>query len=375
MLQMYQTEFSRRSWVEIDLNQIKTNLLAYREAIPEWTQIMAVVKADAYGHGDAEVSKFLNRCGIRLFAVSNINEAMTLRKSGVTGEILILGYTPPESADLLLKYDITQALISEEYADTMAKICPEIKCQFALDTGMNRIGMDADFSDRCVETIRAFQKRMNLNGLFTHLCVADSSAPENVAFTRGQIRKFEEIAKKVADLPFPYIHCLNSAGGLSYADSCEYHGIVRLGIILYGLKPDANFQMPAEIRPSLTWKSVVSLVKTVNPGEFVGYGRSFCAKRRRVVATIPTGYADGLSRRLSGSGFVTIQNVRAPIIGKICMDQMMVDATEIPGIAVGDEVEIIGKSYTADDMAEQLDTIGYEVVCGISKRVPRVYRE
>lgn len=371
---MYQTEFCRRSWVEVNLRQIRTNLDIYRKNLPADTKIMAVVKADAYGHGDAEVAVFLNACGIELFAVSNITEAKTLRLAGVKGEILVLGYTPLESAALLTEYDITQTLISEEYATQILFCNPGIKCQFAIDTGMNRIGIDADRPKECEIMIRKYAARSRLTGLFTHLCVADSSDPADKEFTKTQLRKFQQIANSVSDLALPYVHCLNSAGGQKYLNACGSSGIVRLGIILYGLKPDRDFEMLPGIQPVLSWKTVVSMVKTVNIGEYVGYGCSFQARRKTCVATVPTGYADGLSRRLSDEGgIVIIRGAAAPIIGRICMDQMMVDVTDIQDVTAGDEVEIIGSSLTADDMAERIGTIGYEIVCDISKRVPRVY--
>jgi len=371
---MYPSDFLRRSWVEIDLNQISINLKSYCRNLPDDCEIIAVVKANAYGHGDCEVAHFLSTMGVKNFAVSNIDEAITLRNDGITGEILILGYTPKEMTNLLVKYDLTQTLLSEDYAEIILSGNPDIKCQFAIDTGMNRIGLNASFPDECERIIRKYASRCKLTGIFTHLCVADSKDKSDIEFTKQQIDKFQRVADSVQDLSLPFVHCYNSAGGQEYAYYGRYNRFVRLGIVLYGLKPSSDIVLASDVHPALKWKTVVSMVKTVNPGEYVGYGRSFRAGSVMKLATLPTGYADGLSRRLSnGVGYVMVNGVRAPIVGRICMDQTMVDVTDIENVTVGDEVEIIGDAFSADDMAEKIGTIGYEIICGISKRVPRVY--
>ena len=371
---MYITSETRRSWVEIDLGRIASNYQIYRSHIPDGCAITAVVKADAYGHGDVAVSGMLQNLGVRSFAVSNIDEARVLRQNGIEGEILILGYTPAEDAEELIKYDITQALLSEEYAESLLSCGKKLKCQFAIDSGMNRIGLSSKDPCECERIIRYYAQRFTLTGLFTHLCVADSSAPGDKSFTDGQIGSFMEIARRVEDLKLPCVHCMNSAGGLAFSGGDS----VRLGIILYGLSPDTKFNMPKGIEPALSWKSVVSMVKEIECGDSVGYGRSFTASERMRIATIPTGYADGYRRDLSNRGYVLIGGKRAPVVGRVCMDQMMVDVTDIP-CRMGDEAILIGKSgnevISADGMAEMIGTIGYEIICGISKRVPRKYME
>lgn len=335
---------------------------------------MAVVKADAYGHGDQVVAKYLSDNGIHHFAVSNIDEAIHIREAGAEGQVLILGYTPVERAEELLQYDITQALLSEDYADRLIATNLPVKCQFALDTGMRRIGLNADDSDKCERVIRkAYRSRLQLDGLFTHLCVADT--PDQNEFTEKQLSLFEEVCSRVSDLNLPYCHCMNSAGGLWHKSDVSC--FARLGIILYGLKPDYMNTLPEGIEPVLSWKSVVSMVKEVRPGDTIGYGRSFTVEHPMRIATIPTGYADGYPRLLSNKGWVLINGHKAPIVGRVCMDQMMVDVTDIPNVEYESEVVLIGKSgdkiITADDMANLIGTIGYEIVCGISKRVERVY--
>ncbi len=362
----------KRSWVEVDLAQLMHNYHAYASQLPEHFRIMTVVKADAYGHGDAAVSKTLQAGGVSLFAVSNIDEAIALRKAGITGEILILGYTPIEAIAQLEEYDITQTLLSEEYAKLFSKNThANVKCQFAINTGMNRIGLDANDIDHCGAVIRHYSQVLCLNGIFTHLCVADSVEEHDVHFTQKQINLFETLCARIEDLKLPYIHCLNSAGGLK--TSSKYGNIVRLGIALYGLQPSEDIDLPQGIAPALQWKSVVSMVHMIRCGETVGYGCTYQANKNMRIATIPTGYADGYSRMLSNKGYVLIHGQKANVVGRICMDQMMVDITDIPDVVIGDEVILIGQGYSADDMAHDIGTIGYEVLCNISKRVARVY--
>lgn len=361
----------RRSWVEVSVSGVLNNYNICRSSLPANTDIMAVVKADAYGHGDKVVAKFLSDNGINNFAVSNIDEAIHIREAGAEGQILILGYTPIDRAGDLVKHDITQALLSEEYAAELLVVSREIKCQFAIDTGMRRIGLNADDPISCEQIIRKYAT--NLAGLFTHLCVADT--PEQDEFTAKQIKLFEVVCDRVSDLNLPYMHCMNSAGGLWHES--KYSSLARLGIILYGLKPDYMNELPKGIEPVMSWKSVVSMVKTVKLGDTIGYGRTYTVEKPMTISTIPTGYADGYSRLLSNKGWVLIKGRKAPIVGRVCMDQMMVDVSDIPGVEIGTEVVLMGKSgderITADDLAHIYGTIGYEIVCGINKRVERVY--
>lgn len=380
-MKVYVDQIEKRSWVEVNLSQLRDNLMIYEKNLKRRTTIMAVIKADAYGHGDVQVARLLSSFGIHHFAVSNIDEAVGLRESGIKGEILILGYTSPFYSKTIIDSDLTQSIVSEEYAEALSKKAKGMKCQFAIDTGMNRIGLNGDDVDSCEAIIRKYKTCFRVNGLFTHLCVADSSSYEDKEFTLGQISKFKRIANAVKDLNLPFIHCFNSAGGLSYLDdSYLFEGIremVRLGIVLYGLKPSSSFSLPEGIKPALSWFSRVSMVKDVYPGETLGYGRSYIIESLSRIATVTTGYADGLNRSLSGRGYVLIRGKKAPIVGRICMDQTLVDVSEIPEVKMGDVVVIIGESgslsYTADDMASDLGTIGYEIVCNISKRVQRFY--
>lgn len=374
-------QIEKRSWIEVNINQIVQNLEVYKNNLKKDVQIMAVIKADAYGHGDAMVARALSAKGVSLFAVSNIDEAVGLRNAGITGEILILGYSSPIYANTLHYLNLTQAIVSAEYAEALARTGYELKCQFAIDTGMNRIGIPSYDAKKTASIVRGFRRNLCVNGIFTHLCVADSNVSEDIAYTKRQLSLFKGVADELNDLNLPYVHCYNSAGGLYHLKNDDFNknigDIVRLGIILYGLKPDVSDSLPEGIKPAMTWKSVISLVKVLEKGESISYGRTFTTSRRSIIATVTTGYADGYNRLLSNRGFVMIKGHKAPIVGRICMDQTLVDVTDIPDVKMGDVVILMGEdgvlSYNADDMAKDLNTIGYEIVCNISKRVQRFY--
>ena len=355
----------KRSWVEVHLDKIAANYKIYKAQLPVTQEIMAVMKADGYGHEAVKVAKTVQAHGCKNFVVLNIEEAKQLRENGVHGQILILGYTPLVFIPDLLMYDLTQTLLSKDYAEKLSG--RGIKAQFAIDMGMNRLGLDADNLESCENIIRKYSSAFEFTGLFTHLCVADTQSEEE--FTNGQIAKFKGVVERVKDLQLPFIHCMDSAVGLW---SNGYGNLVRLGIILYGLNPDYANELSEGIKPALECKSVVSMIKTVHPGETIGYGRSYMADKEMVVATIPTGYADGYNRKLSNKVKVLINGNEASIVGRICMDQMMVDVTGLD-VKFEDEVTLLGDGYIADDMAKDIGTIGYEIVCDIEKRVSKVY--
>lgn len=378
-MEIHVSQIERRSWIEINLSQIRENYLIYKRSLRHDAEIMAVVKSDAYGHGDVQIARMLSGIGVSMFAVSNIDEAVGLREAGINGEILILGYTSPRYARTLVEYGLTQAIVSDEYAKQLVESGNKVKCQVAIDTGMNRIGIDGDDAENCEKLIRQYCKVLDVNGIFTHLCVADSNSDDDKDFTVSQLEKFQAVAHKIKDLDLPFIHCMNSAGGMRYSSErfTDISRIIRLGIVLYGLKPGDDVVLPDGITPAITWKTVISMVKDVKAGEYIGYGRSFKVTKDSRIATIATGYADGLNRLFSNRGFVIINGKKAPIVGKVCMDQTLVDVTDIHDVEAGMHAVIIGRSgdvvYTADDMAADLGTIGYEVICNITKRVQRFY--
>lgn len=356
-----------RSWVEIDLNGLKQNYINYKSSLFSGQEVIAVVKANAYGHGDVEVAKALESVGVSHFAVATIEEGVRLRRVGVKGTILILSYTPISCLEIACKHNLMQTIISEEYAYDVCKLNLPLKVQIAIDTGMNRIGLKCENVQECIFEIKKYAKLLQVVGVFTHLSSADSF--ENRDFTQGQIERFKQIAEGCRNLSFEFVHCLNSLGGVNYNDG--YLKYVRLGMLLYGLENVTN----VDIKPVLQWKSVVSMVKAVKENEYVGYGTAYKTNKSMVIATIPTGYADGYSRRLSNKGSIIINGKKASIIGKICMDQFMVDASDCGNIKHGDEVVLLGDGYSACDMAKDVDGISYEIPCFISSRVARIYKE
>ena len=353
-----------RSWVEINLSNIENNYLEYKKYLHSGQIVIAVVKANAYGHGDVEIAKRLQKLGVYFFAVSNLNEGIRLRKNGIKGNILVLGYTPKYAINQLIEYDISQTVYSVDYLKNIEEYGNLIKIHLAIDTGMNRIGFRLEQLEKGL--LARFNK-LNVEGIFTHLSCADMQSERY--FTNLQIEKFKRAIDKF-ERPIKFIHYANSCGGVNY--NFPFANAVRLGILLYGLKPYEDF-INKNFKPALKWKSVVSMVKEIEKGEFVGYGKGFVAKRKMKIATISTGYADGFDRRLSGLGFISINGKIAKVIGMVCMDQFMVDATNCIDVKLGDEVEIIGDRFSADNIAKNLKTINYEVVCKISERVKRIF--
>lgn len=369
--------YLHRAWADIDLSALVHNFGVIKNLTK--SKIFSVVKANAYGHSAPIVAKFLDSCGTDYFAVSNIDEAKELRDHGIAKPILILGYTPPFLAKELGEMEIIQAVFSLEYAeklDDSARMADvTVKAHMKLDTGMGRIGFDCrqDSLDGLSSAEKALSlKHLDFKGVFTHFPVADSKEKTDENFTREEFARF----MKAVDLleakghKFALRHCCNSAATLLYP---EMHlDAIRPGVILYGLSPDESLDLPKGLKPVMTFKSAVSMVKTLREGETVNYGRSFSADRPMKVATVTAGYADGLPRLLSNNGYVLIKGQKAPIVGRICMDQFCADVSHIEGVSEGDEVILFGEGLPVEDMARAAGTINYEIVCGISKRVPRV---
>ena len=369
--------FLYRSWVEVDTEQIVKNYNVYKSALPGKAQIIAVVKANAYGHGDVEIARSLEAGGADFFAVSNINEAVKLREGGINGEILVLGYTPPSHLFALADYDIIQTAVSKEHIEELKKYAPSgAKVHIAIDTGMKRIGLDSEDCEGCVKIIKSATSALKITGIFTHLPVADSTCEADRRFTKQSLDKFRRIVTDVMPLGIELIHCLNSAGGIEYFGAP--FNTVRLGISLYGYSPSPQIKLPQGIKPAMSWKTLVSAIIKVSKGESVGYGRSFVASQDMRIATLTTGYADGYPRAASNKGCVLIKGKRARIVGKVCMDMMMVDVTDIPEVKAGDLAVLIGNSgaevLSADDIAKWSDTISYEILTGISARALRIYK-
>lgn len=374
---MYHT---KRTAARINLDNLIFNAKSYKAALADDVSLMCVVKADAYGHSVKAVSKCLQEdLNIKWFAVSNIGEAIELRENQITGNILILGYTDPAEADTLIKYDIIQACVDLSYAEELNRFASKgkVKIHIKLDTGMTRIGIpcgDIINAVKDAEKIYALEN-LSVTGIFTHLCAADSDTPDDIAYTDMQISRIKEVKRLMNQDGYDtgVCHWLNSAGGV-YTEGQD-SDLARLGIILYGLYPNHALDVPIEMKPVMELVSTISMVKSVKPGTFVGYGRTFCAEKDMKIATITVGYADGYPRLLSNRGEVIIKGRKCKIVGNVCMDQIMADVTELD-VSAGDEAVLIGiqngEQITADDIADLCGTIGYEITCGISKRVPRI---
>ncbi|MFV0379323.1 MAG: alanine racemase [Anaerorhabdus sp.] len=375
-----------RCWAEINLNNVKINYHNIKKLVGD-TKIMAVVKADAYGHGDVAVSKLLQEEGVDLFAVSTIEEALRLRNSQIKQDILILSYTPEEYFDYLKEYNIIQTVMSLEYADKLNEFAIKNNCKIRthikIDTGMSRIGIPYVLDNEQFDDIVAVYQLKNLSneGIFSHFSVADTFFDKSDAnFTDMQIQRFDEVLEKLSELKINYgiTHLQNSYGILNYPhlkyDYC------RPGIILFGStsNDEIPLRVPFKLYPALEWFANVSQVKIVKKGGFVSYGRNYRAKEDIKVATIACGYADGLPRNLSLKGFqVLVNGVLCDIIGNICMDQCLVDVTKVKDVKEKDVVVIVGKqdghSLTIDQLSRCANTINNESYCLISKRVLRFY--
>ena len=376
-------DFLRRTWAEIDLDDALFNYENVKR-IANGRSIMPVVKADAYGHGANVLAKLYEDNGADGFAVSNINEAIKLRKSGIKKDILVLGFTPVNYIQQMYAFDITQAVYCSDYAKQLSDVASTnnfvIKAHFKIDTGMCRIGFNAR-SD-CFKGLFEIEEclklpNLNFEGIFTHFSSADSIEDNDIEYSDNQYKLFCEAIDKLKENGhnFKFTHCCNSAAS-ALRDS-DNGNLIRPGIILYGLSPSFGLDVGFPQKPIMSVKSAVSMVKTIDKGDCVSYGRTYTADRKIIIATVPIGYADGYPRAMSNRGYVLINGRKAPIIGRICMDQMTVDVTNIENVEIGTVVTVIGNdgkfSITLDDIANACNTISYEIMCNISIRMPRVY--
>lgn len=379
---VYQFE-KDRSYIEINLRNLEHNVKVLRQVMPPYCKLMAVVKTEAYGHGAYEISVHLNKMGVRAFAAASIDEGIRLRKYGIKGEILILGYTAVHRAADLKKYDLTQTLIDFAYAKELNRQNKALKVHIKIDTGMHRLGMDA-LDTAKVKQVFAM-KNLNVIGIFTHLSCADSRLTEDIAFTKRQIERFYELIDELkrSGITVPKLHMLSSYGLLNYPNqTCSYTcSYVRAGIALYGVKslPFDRTVLKLDLRPVLSLKSRVILIRFVSKGDFVGYGRGFLAERDSRIAILPIGYGDGYPRSLSyGKGKVRIRGYLVPVIGRICMDQLAVDITDTKDIAVGDTAVLISSDtedeISAPALAESFGSISNELLCRMGARLPVVIK-
>lgn len=367
-----------RAWIELDGAALRYNVSSLTAELPEHCELMPAVKAEAYGHGAVLISKELNQIGVQAFCVAGVAEGVQLRKHKIKGEILVLGYTHPEDFHLLSQYHLAQTVVDYPYACLLNEYGKTISVHIGIDTGMHRLGERWENMDQIYEIFE--MENLRIEGMFTHLSADDTMTPEDQEFTNAQIHDFYEVVEKLKEqgYPCPKLHLQASYGIVNYPDTAEDYA--RVGIALYGVlstrEDTENCRIP--LKPVLSLKVRVASVRNVHPGEAVGYGRQFIANHEMKIATLAIGYADGLPRTLSnGVGEALVKGYRVPIIGRICMDQTMIDVTDIPDVQSGDIAVIIGTSgeeeITACDIAEQTGTITNEVLSRLGSRLERMW--
>lgn len=368
------------AWAEVDLGALSHNVTEIRRVTGPGAELMAVVKANAYGHGAVEVSKAALASGASRLAVARTSEGVELRRAGIDVPILVLGFTPAVLIREVVEYELEQAVYGRDYArmvdEQASGMGVKIPVHIKVDTGMGRIGVVAGSSDAEdeVKEIAALPGLKSV-GIFSHFAAADSA---DKTYTSTQWEKFIQLLDRLCreGLDFPLKHCANSAAILDFPQS--HLNLVRAGIIMYGLFPSPEVSRNIiKLRPVMTFKTRVIQVKPVPPGFSVSYGCTYTTERESVIATLPVGYADGYSRRLSSRGEVLIKERRAPVVGRVCMDQCMIDVGSIPGAAPGEEVVLFGRQgdqvLPVEELAGWIGTINYEVVCMVGARVPRIF--
>ena len=376
-------KYLKRCWAEIDLDQLERNYHAVKEKLSPGCKFMAVVKADAYGHGEHRISKAVEELGADWLAVSNIEEALSIRSGGVKLPILVLGPTPAEYARELAEHNITQTVFSREYAEALYEAASALRVrlnvQIKLDTGMNRIGFNPGLPEDLAMLVELYRcKYINWTGVFTHFASADETGEDGVSYTRKQFDRFMEVCAllEAEGISLGLRHCCNSAGAIHFPEM--QLDMVRVGISLYGLLPSPECAEYITPYPVMSLYAAVTMVKPLHKGQAVSYGRIFTAPKDMMIATIAIGYADGYNRNYSNRGWMLLHGKEAPIVGRICMDQCMVDVTDIPEVQVGDIATVAGTdgdaTLTMDDLAALSDTINYEKVCLVGKRVTRLYK-
>jgi len=371
----------KRTWAEIDLDNLAHNFQVIRKQVGPRPKLLGVVKADAYGHGAVHVARKLEALGAAYLAVSNIEEAEELRAGGITLPILMLGWTPADQAERIVRLDMTQDVPDLEtaraYDEAAARLGKKLKVHIKLDTGMGRLGFfcdDAHFEASLRDILAVTRmEHLDVEGVFTHFAVSDEDAPEQVAFTRLQHERFTRMIDAVeaaGEFRFRLKHCCNAGGIASYPEWAA--DMVRCGIILYGA---GDLAERMGMKPVMTFKTTVSAIRDFAPDTSISYGRTYVTDRPARIAVLPVGYADGLHRALSNKLTVRTPCGAARQVGRICMDMCMIDVTEQPELRLGDEVEIFGENVLCETLAKQCGTISYELLCAVSKRVPRHYFE
>lgn len=372
---------SLRSWCEVDLDILKNNIKILKKHIGNGIKMAAVIKSNAYGHGAVEIAKCAEESGVYYFAVACMEEAKQLRRAGIKTPILILSYVSEHQAEELINYDVTASVFNREIPEKLNEYAKKhnkiIKVHIKIDTGMTRLGFNSDNISETINDIAYINSLSNIEieGIFTHYADADN---EEGNFTEIQYEKYKKIIDKLDEINIniPIKHTCNSAAGITNKEF--YNSMIRFGIILYGYYPEAYLKniLPG-LQPFLSIKSNILQIKDVPENVTIGYGRTYKTSKKTRVGVVPIGYADGYPRALSNKFYVLISGKKAPIIGRICMDQLMVDLTDIPEANEGDIVIILGRDnnniITADDIAKTVNTICYEILCDVGMRLPVLY--
>ncbi len=371
--------YHRPVWAEIHLDHITHNLHEFQRILPANTQIMAVVKADAYGHGAFEVARAALQAGIPRLAIAFLEEGILLRRQGISAPIHILGASAPDTEEAVIAHNLCPTIFQIESAQRFAARAKvsgrSLKFHLKLDTGMGRLGVRPEQLREFLDILKHLPQ-LEMEGVFSHLSKADEY---DKTYTDKQLQCYRDCLQIIREAGFSpsFRHIANSAGTMEIADT--HFDLVRIGISLYGFYPSHEVdRSKVQLRPVMTWKTRIAHIKTLPAGEAVSYGGVFISKQSMVVATLPLGYADGFRRLLGNKHWhVLIRGQRAPLIGRVCMDMFMVDVSHIPNVSIHDEVVLLGeqgnKRIHADQMAAALDTINYEITCLVGKRVPRVY--
>lgn len=370
-----------RCWAEINLDQLKNNYIQIKKGLNNRTMILSVIKADAYGHGAVKLAQVLEQLNTDWFAVAELGEARSLRKGGITRPILVLGPTYPEQFKLANELDVTLSVSSLEGAMKLDAAAQELgvrqRVHIQLDTGMGRYGFDALDPETAINEIEKVCKlhSLEVTGIYTHFATADGKSQEDINFLKKQHWLFYNIIKalKSRRITFRIIHCANSATAMRFPQ-LQYN-MVRAGIALYGLSPSGEPIEGFDLKPVMSLRSRIARIHTIQAGQPIGYGCTFIADRPTRIAVVTAGYADGVPRTLSNKGYVSFADGSvAPIVGNVCMDALFIDVTDTPSVKEGDTVTLFGNGpVTADTVAGLTGTISYEVLCGVSRRVPRLY--
>ena len=367
-----------QAWIEINLENLEHNIKEIQKIISKKTKIMAVVKANAYGHGAVLISKKLNEIGIFNFAVSSLKEGIELRENGILGNILIFGFTDYKNLEDVIKYDLIQTIIDYDYAKRIEKLdlSQKLKVHLKINTGMNRIGENYQNIEKIKEIFAI--KNIEILGLFTHLSVSDSSNLEDINFTKRQINNFFQVVNGLKSIGYSNFssHIQSSYGILNYPElNLDY---VRIGIIMYGVHSEKNIKTKVNInlKPVLTLKAKISSIHELDVNESISYGRTYITTSKIKVATVSIGYADGYPRSLSSKGIVLVNGKRRPILGRICMDQLIIDVTNM-SIQVGDIITLIGEDQDikAEDVSYLANTISNELLSRLGNRLDRIIKK